>query len=139
MVRKTIWYRPLTLMICLNQLATQDYIVKSVSLRSKIFCIMKIFQNMLKTWLRCWKAIIIWQNTFKVSRTWPKFYLWILIVFEIKIGIFFSSLRLMMPWMIVYDKIQAMVTSVLDGNVFLVVRALSIIDWKCIFLCTSWS
>ena len=43
-------------------------------------------------------------------------------------------------------KLQPMVASVLDGNVFLVTRALStnkrnifsIIGWKCIFLFTSW-
>ena len=35
-------------------------LVKSVSFCSKVFCMMKTFQNMLKTCLRCRKAIIIW-------------------------------------------------------------------------------
>ena len=56
-----------------------------------------------------------------------------------------SPVRLMMPWMTVYDNTDV-ITSVLDGNVFLAARTLStnkinifsVIDGKCIFLFTSW-
>ena len=55
-----------------------------------------------------------------------------------------SPVRLMMPWMTVYDNTDV-ITSVLDGNVFLAARTLStnkinifsVIDGKCIFLFTS--
>ena len=102
--------------------------MKSVTLRSKAFCIMRTFQNMLKTCLRCWKGIIILQKTLWI-------WLWILIVFEQIIGIIFVLNKIddAMDDSIWQYKLQPMVTSVFDGNVFLVRGALSII-WLEIYI-----